>query len=131
VLNDRDGGEQQQRYNVTFTPGMAVLHRGMLRHAAYPIRKGERIQLIIWVFGPGGYVRVAPNYDSDNNHNNKHRRLFSQDDGKWKPMNQMTTTTKSMKNDIDKRTSSSSDSLDELWVKRFLYECASGEWKWP
>lgn len=43
-------------------PGMAVLHRGMHRHRALPISGGERHQLIVWLFGPHGYVRFAP-YD--------------------------------------------------------------------
>ena len=45
--------------NVTFTPGMAVLHRGMVRHGSYPITTGERHNLVIWLFGRYGYVRFG------------------------------------------------------------------------
>jgi hypothetical protein len=48
------------KHNVSFTPGMALLHLGVLRHAAYPIQLGERVNLLVWLFGHGGYVRVAP-----------------------------------------------------------------------
>jgi hypothetical protein len=41
-------------------PGMAVLHRGLHRHQASPIERGQRHQLIVWLMGRGGYVRVAP-----------------------------------------------------------------------
>lgn len=41
-------------------PGMAVLHRGMQRHAALPIESGERHNMVIWLFGEHGYVRIAP-----------------------------------------------------------------------
>jgi hypothetical protein len=43
-------------------PGMALIHLGQVRHAARPITKGERQNLVIWLFGEGGYVRIAP-YD--------------------------------------------------------------------
>eukprot|EP01060_Flectonema_neradi_P014683 TRINITY_DN21313_c0_g3_i1.p1 TRINITY_DN21313_c0_g3~~TRINITY_DN21313_c0_g3_i1.p1 ORF type:complete len:307 (+),score=55.00 TRINITY_DN21313_c0_g3_i1:47-967(+) len=45
---------------VTSVPGVALLHRGMLRHSASPLTSGERHNLVIWVFGKDGYVRVAP-----------------------------------------------------------------------
>jgi len=54
-----DGLEQGHRRNVTFTPGMAVLHRGIVRHGSYPITTGERHNLVIWLFGQHGYVRVG------------------------------------------------------------------------
>ena len=62
-----DGTEQPQATpdtqkvltNVTFTPGMAVLHRGMVRHGSYPITTGERHNLVIWLFGRHGYVRFG------------------------------------------------------------------------
>ena len=38
---------------------MALLHEGRLRHAARPIREGARHNLIVWLFGKGGDVRVA------------------------------------------------------------------------
>ena len=43
-------------------PGIAMLHRGMYRHGATPLRSGERFNLVIWLSGQHGYVRVAP-YD--------------------------------------------------------------------
>ena len=52
-----DNGQKQ---NLTFTPGMALLHRGIKKHAAYPIQRGERTNLIIWLFGSDGYVRIKP-----------------------------------------------------------------------
>lgn len=52
--------ELSQRRELELQPGMVVLHRGLHRHQALPIQKGERHQLIIWLFGKDGYVRVAP-----------------------------------------------------------------------
>ncbi len=40
--------------------GMAVLHRGMQRHQALSIQSGERHQMVLWLFGRHGYVRVIP-----------------------------------------------------------------------
>lgn len=45
---------------VEFEPGMAILHLGAYRHAALPIVSGERTNLVVWLHGEGGYVRVAP-----------------------------------------------------------------------
>lgn len=56
VVDDTNG----VRHNLTFAPGMAVLHRGMTRHGAYPIQGGERTNLVVWLFGPHGYVRIKP-----------------------------------------------------------------------
>lgn len=44
--------------DLVFEPGMAVIHRGHLAHAALPITKGERTNLVLWSYGRGG--RVAP-----------------------------------------------------------------------
>ena len=52
-------GREPRTNNVTFTPGMAVLHRGIVRHGSYPITTGERHNLVIWLFGQHGYVRVG------------------------------------------------------------------------
>jgi len=52
--------DQVQRRKLEFQPGMAVIHRGLHRHQALPIEKGQRHQLIIWIFGKDGYVRIAP-----------------------------------------------------------------------
>ena len=39
---------------------MLLIHRGSVRHAALPITSGTRHNMIIWLFGEGGHVRVAP-----------------------------------------------------------------------
>lgn len=56
--------ETGKQYNVTQSPGIAVLHRGMTRHAALPIERGHRLNLVIWFFGENDYVRTAP-YEPD------------------------------------------------------------------
>jgi len=55
-----DPGDKSKRYNVDFEPGMALLHRGALRHASLPIEEGGRQNLVIWLFGKGGDVRISP-----------------------------------------------------------------------
>jgi hypothetical protein len=50
----------QERHEVELQPGMVVVHRGLHRHQALPIQKGERHQLIIWLMGRYGYVRFVP-----------------------------------------------------------------------
>ena len=52
-------GDSNKTY-VDFTPGMAVIHKGLHRHAALPITKGQRHNLVVWLFGDHGYVRIAP-----------------------------------------------------------------------
>ena len=52
--------ETGQHHPVNFRPGMAVLHRGLTRHAAQPIVRGERTNLVVWLFGKHGYVRFVP-----------------------------------------------------------------------
>lgn len=49
-----------KRFNLSFAPGMALIHRGQIKHAALPIERGSRTNLIVWLFGKDGYVRVAP-----------------------------------------------------------------------
>ena len=49
-----------QMVNVTMNPGSALFHRGSVPHGAYPIDKGTRHNLIIWLFGKDGVVRSAP-----------------------------------------------------------------------
>jgi hypothetical protein len=53
-----------RRTTVAFAPGSAVLHRGQIRHGTMPLTSGERTNLVIWVYGEHGYVRVRP-YDDD------------------------------------------------------------------
>ena len=45
---------------ISSVPGVALIHRGMLRHSASLLTTGERHNLVMWVFGIDGYVRVAP-----------------------------------------------------------------------
>jgi len=63
VIRSDDESQEQQKpravTNVSFAPGMAVLHRGIVRHAALPITAGERHNLVIWLFGKHGYVRIG------------------------------------------------------------------------
>ena len=39
------------------TPGLSLLHKGGHMHAALPITSGHRVNLIMWMYGEGGYVR--------------------------------------------------------------------------
>ena len=55
-----NGEESGVNHNVSFTPGLALVHLGAHRHSAYPISRGHRTNLIIWLFGKDGYVRFAP-----------------------------------------------------------------------
>lgn len=50
----------KSRQSLQLQPGMAILHRGLHRHQAHPITKGQRHQLVIWIFGEQGYVRFVP-----------------------------------------------------------------------
>ena len=45
---------------VRFEPGTALLHRGMTKHGARHLEGGKRNNLIIWLHGIAGYVRIAP-----------------------------------------------------------------------
>jgi predicted 2-oxoglutarate/Fe(II)-dependent dioxygenase YbiX len=62
-LLDEEGGGST-RHSITFDPGMMLIHRGSVRHAALPITSGTRHNLVIWLFGEDGAVRIAP-YDED------------------------------------------------------------------
>lgn len=55
-----DPSEESRTFNVEFEPGIALLHRGSLKHAALPIEEGSRQNLVIWLFGKGGDVRILP-----------------------------------------------------------------------
>jgi hypothetical protein len=78
--DDDDTDERTRTRNTTtttmaFAPGSAVLHLGQIRHGTMPLTKGERTNLVIWVYGPHGYVRIRPYDNTDevtdrNNHNN-------------------------------------------------------------
>lgn len=43
-----------------FAPGEALLHLGGHYHAAEPIQQGERTNMVLWLMGEHGVVRVAP-----------------------------------------------------------------------
>ena len=58
-VNDDPINDDNKTY-VDFAPGMAVIHKGLHRHAALPITKGQRHNLVVWLFGDHGYVRIAP-----------------------------------------------------------------------
>eukprot|EP00041_Stephanoeca_diplocostata_P040860 m.1641163 g.1641163 ORF g.1641163 m.1641163 type:complete len:379 (-) comp45976_c0_seq1:696-1832(-) len=53
--------ETSEKQAVQFEPGMALFHLGQTRHGAQPIlTNGTRENLVIWLFGNHGDVRVAP-----------------------------------------------------------------------
>jgi len=39
---------------VVFQSGSALIHRGLHRHAALPIEKGNRTNMVLWLFGNHG-----------------------------------------------------------------------------
>ena len=43
-----------------FAPGEAVMHLGGQYHAAEALTAGCRVNLVVWLFGAHGVVRVAP-----------------------------------------------------------------------
>ena len=48
---------------LTFKPGVAMLHRGNVAHAAQPITSGERTNFVLWLYGNDGqipYHTMAP-----------------------------------------------------------------------
>jgi len=55
-----DPADRSKRHEMEFAPGMAIIHKGALRHAALPINEGMRQNLVIWLFGDRGEVRIAP-----------------------------------------------------------------------
>ena len=57
---DNDDNGERIVHKITFLPVMALLHRGMARHAAQSIANGERTNMVLWLFGPDGYVQIAP-----------------------------------------------------------------------
>lgn len=72
----KDGG------TVRFTPGMAIIHLGAHRHGSLPISTsaktnndgGKRFNLVIWLFGKDGDVRIAP-YEKEEQMNVRERWL--------------------------------------------------------
>lgn len=58
--NQQKADDTNSLSEVTFEPGTALLHRGMTKHGARPLEGGKRNNLVIWLHGVDGYVRVAP-----------------------------------------------------------------------
>jgi predicted 2-oxoglutarate/Fe(II)-dependent dioxygenase YbiX len=50
---DRVTGEKNR---LTFKPGMAMIHRGSVAHAAQPITGGTRTNFVLWLFGDNGQL---------------------------------------------------------------------------
>jgi hypothetical protein len=46
--------QNYSKYSYRFTPGVAVLHRGAVPHAALPITSGSRSNLVLWLYGKDG-----------------------------------------------------------------------------
>jgi len=46
--------------DVEFQPGLAIIHRGQHKHQALRLISGERTNLVVWLMGKYGVVRVAP-----------------------------------------------------------------------
>lgn len=44
---------------LTFKPGMAMIHRGNIAHAAQPIISGERTNFVMWLYGERGQIPLA------------------------------------------------------------------------
>ena len=55
----------REYHDVRFVPGLAVLHLGGNRHEALPLRAGARTNMVVWLFGKYGVVRVAPRPDHE------------------------------------------------------------------
>jgi hypothetical protein len=63
----QDDEDKKERREFKFESGTALLHRGMTRHGSIPLQSGQRNNLVIWLHGKDGYVRISP-YE-------KHERL--------------------------------------------------------
>jgi hypothetical protein len=71
-LFEVENDEENNGGIVKFTPGMAIIHLGAHRHGSLPITAehfksdrgeqvvGKRFNLVIWLFGKNGDVRIAP-----------------------------------------------------------------------
>lgn len=46
--------------DVAFDTGLLLVHKGQHKHQALPLSGGRRVNLVVWLMGRGGYVRVAP-----------------------------------------------------------------------
>ena len=57
---------------MSFEAGIAIIHRGQHRHEATRLTSGERINLVVWIFGDGGSVRISE-YPEDKRHTEEER----------------------------------------------------------
>ena len=77
-----DSDKDDEGGTVRFSPGMAIIHLGAHRHGALPITasksktdsSGKRYNLVIWLFGKDGDVRIA-SYEKEEQMNVKQRWL--------------------------------------------------------
>ena len=46
--------------DLVFHAGMALIHRGQHQHQAQQLLSGQRVNLVIWLHGRDGVVRIAP-----------------------------------------------------------------------
>jgi len=60
--HDGESHETEEGGTIPLKVGQVLFHRGQHRHEALPLRTGERINLLIWLFAKDGNVRIAP-YD--------------------------------------------------------------------
>jgi hypothetical protein len=60
----QDDENKKERWEFNFESGTALLHRGMTRHGSIPLQSGQRNNLVIWLHGKDGYVRISP-YEKD------------------------------------------------------------------
>ncbi|MGK3753168.1 MAG: hypothetical protein ACI8RD_005475 [Bacillariaceae sp.] len=56
----QDGEKEENKRELKFESGTALLHRGMTRHGSIPLKSGQRNNLVIWLHGKDGYVRISP-----------------------------------------------------------------------
>ena len=58
-FHEKDAGDVPPR-RIPQRPGVALVHLGQHLHAASPTTNGTRENLIVWLHGEDGYVRIAP-----------------------------------------------------------------------
>jgi hypothetical protein len=63
-LNDTDSEVDVPNFVSMSTPGVALIHLGQHTHGVREVH-GERTQLVIWMSGEYGYVRIAPYDESE------------------------------------------------------------------
>lgn len=59
VHHGEDDMETKKHFVTLSTPGMALFHLGQHKHGVMDVH-GQRSQLVIWMYGKDGYVRIAP-----------------------------------------------------------------------